>query len=62
MSDRQDPEIEQVAMLARVLGVALRPADLPDVTRYWRLMQEHRARVAAAPLAPDAEPAALFRP
>jgi hypothetical protein len=62
MHDGQDAEIERVAMLARLLGVALRPADLADVARYWRLMQDHRARVAATPLAPDAEPAALFRP
>jgi hypothetical protein len=62
MTDGEDADAEAVAVLAKLLGVAVRKEHLQEVARYWRLMAPHRALVAGVRLAPEAEPAALFRP
>jgi hypothetical protein len=55
-------EVEAVAELAEILGVVVRDEHLSEVAACWRLMAPHREQVRAFALAPDDEPAALFRP
>jgi len=42
--------------------VAINPDHLAEVAQAWAMMAPHRALVAAAPLAPQDEPAGVFRP
>ena len=51
-----------VRILAEQFGAAIRPEHLAETAAAWRLMAPHLARVRQARLAPDQEPAALFRP
>ena len=51
-----------VRALAEQLGTPVPPPHLAETAAAWRLMAPHLERVRAAELAPDLEPAALFRP
>jgi hypothetical protein len=51
-----------VRTLAVQFGVPIRPEHMSEAAAAWRLMAPHLERVRDADLAPDCEPAALFRP
>jgi hypothetical protein len=57
-----EPTIEQIAALAEILGVAIRPEHLAETAQAWRLMEAHRQRVGEAELSQETEPAPVFRP
>jgi hypothetical protein len=61
LSEDLPPE-DQVAVLAEFLNVPLQAEHLGEAARAWLLMAPHRQRVRDFGLAPDAEPAPLFRP
>lgn len=51
-----------VRTLAVQFDVPIPPEHLSEAAAAWRLMAPHLERVRAADLAPECEPAALFRP
>ena len=57
-----DEAEETVRVLARELGVAIKPEHLGEVAGAWRLMGRHLDLVRSAELEPELEPASLFRP
>ena len=61
ISDDGD-DVAAVRALASAFGLALREEHLGEVAAAWRLMQPHLRCVRDAELAPEEEPAALFRP
>jgi hypothetical protein len=58
----EDTAEETVANLAEALGSPLPLEHLAEVAASWRLMAPHLARVRAAELEAELEPASLFRP
>ncbi len=57
-----DEDLARVAALAELLGAPVRPEHLEEAARGWRLLAPHRQRVMAEALAPQEEPAPVFRP
>jgi len=53
---------DQVLRLADAYSLIVRPEHLPEVVAAWRMMQPHLARLRAAELTFQDEPASLFRP
>jgi hypothetical protein len=51
-----------VSVLAAQFGTPIAPEHLAEAAAAWRLMAPHLARVRAAVLAAEIEPASLFRP
>ena len=62
MSERDRQALEDIVVLANLLGLSLREEYLAETAACWRMMATHRAIVDAADLGPQAEPAALFKP
>jgi len=61
ISDDGD-DAASVRALAQLFNLPLQDVHVPEAAAAWRMMQPHLARVRASELAPDDEPASLFRP
>jgi hypothetical protein len=52
---------EDVLMLAKMAGLEIDPAYLPGVTANLRTLLDQTALLVTPPLAPEIEPAAVYR-
>jgi hypothetical protein len=62
MPNEEDDPAPDIATLARVLGLGVRPEHLQEVALAWALMAPHRAMVMGTELGPADEPAPVFWP
>ena len=53
---------DDVARLACLSGIEITPGHMPGVIRNLEILQVQIALLAEEPLAPEIEPAAVFRP
>lgn len=53
---------DEIALLARMAGLAIDPAHLPGVTRNMAILLAQAASLAEVPVDAMVEPATVFRP